>query len=95
MLAIGALTQMVPDRWFTGLEFWYDRTSLVFKVALPFLLIFLIAIAAPGGVPPFILPSDCLKFRLTRRSWSAKIVAGSKIVTGRMSPQVRRNRIAA
>jgi alginate O-acetyltransferase complex protein AlgI len=54
MLAIGALTQMVPDRWFTGLELWYDRASLVFKVALPFVLIFLIAIAAPGGVPPFI-----------------------------------------
>jgi alginate O-acetyltransferase complex protein AlgI len=54
MLVIGALTQMVPDRWFAGLEFWYDRTSLGFKVALPFGLIFAIAVAAPGGVPPFI-----------------------------------------
>jgi alginate O-acetyltransferase complex protein AlgI len=54
MLVIGVLTQVVPDRWFIGLEFWYDRTSLVFKVALPFVLIFLMAIAAPGGVPPFI-----------------------------------------
>jgi alginate O-acetyltransferase complex protein AlgI len=54
MLVIGAATQMVPDRWFGGLELWYDRASLVFKVALPFVVIFLIAIAAPGGVPPFI-----------------------------------------
>jgi D-alanyl-lipoteichoic acid acyltransferase DltB (MBOAT superfamily) len=54
MLVIGALTQTVPDRWFAGLELWYDRASLLFKVALPFALIFLIAIAAPGGVPPFI-----------------------------------------
>jgi len=54
MLAIGAVTQMIPDRWFEGFESWYDRASLVLKVALPFLLIFLIAIAAPGGVPPFI-----------------------------------------
>jgi hypothetical protein len=54
MLAIGAVTQMVPDRWFESFEARYDRAALVLKVALPFLLIFLIAIAAPGGVPPFI-----------------------------------------
>jgi alginate O-acetyltransferase complex protein AlgI len=53
-LAIGAATQIVPSRWFEGLEAYYDRAALVFKVALPFLLIFLIAVAAPGGVPPFI-----------------------------------------
>jgi D-alanyl-lipoteichoic acid acyltransferase DltB (MBOAT superfamily) len=54
MLAIGALTQIIPSRWFEEFEAYYDRSSLPFKVALPFLLIFLIAIAAPGGVPPFI-----------------------------------------
>jgi alginate O-acetyltransferase complex protein AlgI len=54
MLAIGAATQIVPDRWLEGLETYYDRASLVFKLVLPFLLIYLIAIAAPGGVPPFI-----------------------------------------
>jgi alginate O-acetyltransferase complex protein AlgI len=54
MLAIGALTQMVPNRWFESFEAWYDRASLPFQVALPFLMIFLIAVAAPGGVPPFI-----------------------------------------
>ena len=53
-LAIGAVTQIVPSRWFEGLEAYYDRSALVLKVALPFLLIFLIAVAAPGGVPPFI-----------------------------------------
>jgi alginate O-acetyltransferase complex protein AlgI len=53
-LAIGAVTQIVPSRWFEDLEAYYDRAALVFKVALPFLLIFLIAVAAPGGVPPFI-----------------------------------------
>jgi alginate O-acetyltransferase complex protein AlgI len=54
MLAIGALTQIVPDRWFEQLEAYYDRATLAFQVALPFAVIFLIAIAAPGGVPPFI-----------------------------------------
>jgi alginate O-acetyltransferase complex protein AlgI len=54
MLAIGALTQIVPNRWFDNFEAYYDRASLVFQVALPFAVIFLIAIAAPGGVPPFI-----------------------------------------
>jgi D-alanyl-lipoteichoic acid acyltransferase DltB (MBOAT superfamily) len=54
MLAAGAATQIVPNRWCEDFEIHYDRASLAFKVALPFLLIFLIAIAAPGGVPPFI-----------------------------------------
>jgi hypothetical protein len=54
MLAIGALTQIIPNRWVDGLEAYYDRASLAFKVALPFAVIFLIAVAAPGGVPPFI-----------------------------------------
>jgi D-alanyl-lipoteichoic acid acyltransferase DltB (MBOAT superfamily) len=54
MLMIGAATQMVPNRWFEALESWYDRASLPFQVALPFAVIFVIAIAAPGGVPPFI-----------------------------------------
>jgi hypothetical protein len=54
MLAVGALTQLIPDRWFAALEAYYDRASLAFQVVLPFGVIFLIAIAAPGGVPPFI-----------------------------------------
>ena len=54
MLAIGALTQIVPNRWFERFEASYDRSSLSVKVAVPFVVIFLIAVAAPGGVPPFI-----------------------------------------
>ena len=54
MLLLGAATQIVPSRWFEDFEAYYDRSSLAFKVALPFLVIYLIAIAAPSGIPPFI-----------------------------------------
>jgi D-alanyl-lipoteichoic acid acyltransferase DltB (MBOAT superfamily) len=54
MLAFGALTQIIPDAWFERLEVRYDRASIAVKVALPFAAIFLVAVAAPGGVPPFI-----------------------------------------
>jgi alginate O-acetyltransferase complex protein AlgI len=54
MLVLGALTQIIPDAWFQRLEVRYDRASLAVKVALPFVVIFLVALAAPGGVPPFI-----------------------------------------
>ena len=54
MLVLGALTQIIPNRWFDNLESYYDRASIPVKVAVPFVVIFLVAIAAPGGVPPFI-----------------------------------------
>jgi alginate O-acetyltransferase complex protein AlgI len=54
MLVFGALTQIIPDDWFQRLEVRYDRASIAVKVALPFVVIFLVALAAPGGVPPFI-----------------------------------------
>jgi D-alanyl-lipoteichoic acid acyltransferase DltB (MBOAT superfamily) len=54
MLALGALTQLVPAHRFAALEARYEAGSLAFKVALPFAAIFLIAVAAPGGIPPFI-----------------------------------------
>jgi alginate O-acetyltransferase complex protein AlgI len=54
MLLIGVFTQLVPNAWFDRLELAYDRASIMLKVALPFAVIFLVAIAAPGGVPPFI-----------------------------------------
>src|SRR5262245_47446679 len=54
VLVLGALTQIVPDHWFEGLEAWYDRASIPLKVAVPFVVIFAVAVAAPGGVPPFI-----------------------------------------
>jgi alginate O-acetyltransferase complex protein AlgI len=54
MLVFGALTQLIPNDWFERLEMRYDRASLAVKVAVPFVVIFLVAVAAPGGVPPFI-----------------------------------------
>ncbi len=54
MLVLGALTQIIPSRWFDRLEAattarrspsrWRCRSSVIF----------LIAVAAPGGMPPFI-----------------------------------------
>src|SRR5262245_27853142 len=54
MLVIGAFTQFIPNAWFDRLEIAYDRASLALKIAVPFIVIFLVAVAAPGGVPPFI-----------------------------------------
>ena len=54
VLTLGALTQIVPNGWFEALEARYDTGSLAFKVAVPFAAIFVIAIAAPGGIAPFI-----------------------------------------
>ena len=51
---VGALTQIIPNEWFDRLEAYYDRASTAMKVAVPFVVIFLVALAAPGGVPPFI-----------------------------------------
>jgi len=54
VLVLGALTQVLPTRWFEALETRYDAGSLAFKVALPFAVIFLISVAAPSGIAPFI-----------------------------------------
>jgi D-alanyl-lipoteichoic acid acyltransferase DltB (MBOAT superfamily) len=54
MLALGALSQILPARWFAALEARYDAGPLALKVAVPSVTIFLIAVAAPGGIPPFI-----------------------------------------
>lgn len=54
MFVFGALTQIVPDRWQERAEAWYDRAPVLAKIALPFLVIYGIAIASPDGVPPFI-----------------------------------------
>lgn len=54
VLALGALTQLVPSRWSEALEAHYEAGSLAVKVALPFAVIFLISVAAPGGIAPFI-----------------------------------------
>ena len=54
LLGLGALTQIVPAGWFAALQARYEAGSLAVKVAVPFAAIFLIAAAAPGGIPPFI-----------------------------------------
>jgi alginate O-acetyltransferase complex protein AlgI len=54
LLIAGATTQIIPNDWFDRLEIAYDRASLAVKVAVPSVVIFLVALAAPGGVPPFI-----------------------------------------
>ena len=54
MLVLGALTQIIPNDWFDRLEAYYDRASIAMKVTIPFVVIFVVAVAAPGGVPPFI-----------------------------------------
>jgi alginate O-acetyltransferase complex protein AlgI len=50
----GGLSQIIPPRWFAGLEASYETAPLQMKVLVPFAVIFVIAIAAPTGMAPFI-----------------------------------------
>ncbi len=55
MLVLGALTQIIPQpvvRAISSFATTAPRSPV--KVAVPFVVIFLVAVAAPGGVPPFI-----------------------------------------
>lgn len=54
IFVLGALSHVIPPRWFAALEARYDAASLPVKVAVPFVVIFLIAVAAPNGIAPFI-----------------------------------------
>ncbi len=54
IFVLGALSHVLPPRWLEALDKRYDRASLPVKVAVPFVAIYLIAIAAPGGIAPFI-----------------------------------------
>ena len=54
MLVFGAVTQFWPAHWFDSAAQAYDRAPLPVKIAIPTVAIFLISLAAPGGVPPFI-----------------------------------------
>lgn len=54
VFALGALTHIVPPPFYLWLEKRYDRASLPVKVLVPFVVIFLISIAAPTGIAPFI-----------------------------------------
>jgi len=51
---LGALTQVIPAPWFEALKVRYDGASLAAKVLIAFAAMFLIAVAAPNGIPPFI-----------------------------------------
>ena len=54
MFVFGALTQTIPNSAQERAEAWYDRASLALKIAIPVVVIWLIAVASPDGVPPFI-----------------------------------------
>jgi alginate O-acetyltransferase complex protein AlgI len=51
---LGALSHMLPPRWLENLEVRYDGAPLPVKVLVPFAVIYLIAVAAPSGIAPFI-----------------------------------------
>jgi hypothetical protein len=51
---LGALSHIIPPDAFQAMEKRYDGASLPTKVLVPFAVIFLIAIAAPNGIAPFI-----------------------------------------
>jgi alginate O-acetyltransferase complex protein AlgI len=54
IFVLGALTHVVPPRFYQWLEKRYDLAPLPIKVLVPFAVIFLIAVAAPTGIAPFI-----------------------------------------
>jgi D-alanyl-lipoteichoic acid acyltransferase DltB (MBOAT superfamily) len=54
MMLFGAATQAIPASWWTGLQLRYETAPLAVRVAVPFAVIFLIALAGPSGIPPFI-----------------------------------------
>jgi len=54
MMLFGAATQAIPAGWWTGLQVRYETSPLAIRVAVPFAVIFLIALAGPSGIPPFI-----------------------------------------
>jgi D-alanyl-lipoteichoic acid acyltransferase DltB (MBOAT superfamily) len=54
IFALGALSHLIPPVCFRVLERGYEAAPLVIKVLVPFIVIFLISVAAPTGVAPFI-----------------------------------------
>jgi D-alanyl-lipoteichoic acid acyltransferase DltB (MBOAT superfamily) len=54
IFVLGALSHIVPPRWFATLERRYDTAPLPTKVLIPFATIFLVCVAAPTGIAPFI-----------------------------------------
>ena len=54
IFVLGAFSHILPSRWMRTLEKRYDEASLLVKVLVPFAVIYLIAVAAPAGIAPFI-----------------------------------------
>ena len=54
LMALGFVTQFFPQSLFTRLEQAYERAPLTAQIAAPALVIWLISVFAPAGVPPFI-----------------------------------------
>jgi D-alanyl-lipoteichoic acid acyltransferase DltB (MBOAT superfamily) len=54
IFGLGALSHILPPRWLVTLVKRYDEASLLVKVLVPFVVIYLISIAAPAGIAPFI-----------------------------------------
>jgi alginate O-acetyltransferase complex protein AlgI len=54
VFVLGAFSHILPPRWLETLQKRYDDASLPVKVLVPFVVIYLIAVAAPAGVAPFI-----------------------------------------
>jgi alginate O-acetyltransferase complex protein AlgI len=54
MMVLGAATQAIPAGWWAKLRARYETASLPVRIAVPFVVIFVIAVAGPSGIPPFI-----------------------------------------
>jgi len=54
IFVLGAFSHILPQRLFDDLQRRYDAASLPVKIAAPFVVIYLIAVAAPSGIAPFI-----------------------------------------
>jgi alginate O-acetyltransferase complex protein AlgI len=54
MMVLGAATQAIPAGWWAELQARYEAASLPLRIAVPFVVIFIIAVAGPSGIPPFI-----------------------------------------
>jgi hypothetical protein len=54
MMVLGGATQAIPASWWTALQMRYETAPLAVRVGVPFAVIYLIAIAGPSGIPPFI-----------------------------------------
>jgi len=54
IFVLGAFSHILPPRLFDDLQRRYDAASLPVKIAAPFVVIYLIAVAAPSGIAPFI-----------------------------------------